>query len=267
MSLKPPATPRPGIGDELRTATTASLTRRRELLAQPGHDVVGVQPGACRSSNGSRTMNIEPKLDALACSRNDMPAMATVCATPGVSWAICYDLRHRLLGPLQRRRVGQLDVDDQPALVLLRDEARGALLKDPVGQDQQAAVDQQHDHAEPERLADRPAVDVGHAVEQPVEAAEQPAEHGVDRPDDQPADRQAGHQRRARNTTAVAVQDSSLAASASPAAGRCAPAGRTGRPGSCGPVPERQEPAQQTEDPPGQRLALELVPVLPLARS
>ena len=121
-------------------------------------------PGAtCRLSNGSRTMNIEPKLEPLACSRNDMPAMATVWATPGVFAGDFLDARHRLLGALQRRRVGQLDVDDQPALVLLRDEARGGALEGPVRQSQQAAVDQQHDHAQSEQLADRPAIDIGHA--------------------------------------------------------------------------------------------------------
>ena len=36
------------------------------------------------------------------------------------------DLLHHLLGPLQRRRVGQLHVDQQVALVLRRDEARWA---------------------------------------------------------------------------------------------------------------------------------------------
>ena len=73
---------------------------------------------------------------------------------------------HGLLGALQRRRVGQLDADDEPALVLLRDEAGRGILEDPVGQDQQAAVDQQHDHAQAQRHADRPAVDRGHPVEE-----------------------------------------------------------------------------------------------------
>ena len=103
--------------------------------------------GFCRLSNGSRTMNIEAKLELLACSRNDMPAKATVCATPGRFVGDLLDLGHGLLGPLQRRRVGQLDVDDQPALVLLRDEAGRGLLKHPVGQGEQAAVDQQDDRA------------------------------------------------------------------------------------------------------------------------
>ena len=44
------------------------------------------------------------------------------------------DLRPALLGPLQRGGVGQLDADDDPALVLLRDEARRGLAEDPVGQ-------------------------------------------------------------------------------------------------------------------------------------
>ena len=42
---------------------------------------------------------------------------ARVCASD------LLDLCQRFLGALQRRRVGQLDADDEPALVLLRDEA------------------------------------------------------------------------------------------------------------------------------------------------
>ena len=57
-----------------------------------------------------------------------MPEIAIVCATPVVSRAIASICGHRLLRALQRGRVGQLDVHDEPALVLLRDEAGGRLL-------------------------------------------------------------------------------------------------------------------------------------------
>ena len=39
--------------------------------------------GFCRLSKGSRTMNIEAKLELLACNRNELPAKATVCADAG----------------------------------------------------------------------------------------------------------------------------------------------------------------------------------------
>ena len=88
MILKPPATPRPGIGEELRTLTTASLTRFLYSGSSRAMMSSACSPGALRLSNGSRTMNIEPKLEALAWSRNDIPEMVTVWATPGVSRVI-----------------------------------------------------------------------------------------------------------------------------------------------------------------------------------
>ena len=148
------------LDDELEAAGDAEARDRRRAVhgdlglldlrgpfaAQLGHDGrVAQLPGSRRSSKGSSTMNIEAKLGLLACRINDSPEMATVCATPGVFRAIRSTCCHGFLGPLQRRRVGQLDVDDQPALVLLRDEAGGRTLKHPVGQDEQAAVDDQHD--------------------------------------------------------------------------------------------------------------------------
>ena len=66
-------------------------------------------------------MNIEAKLGLLACSRNDMPEMVTVWATPGVFRGDSRHLAGHFPRPLQRCRVRQLDVDDQPALVLLRE--------------------------------------------------------------------------------------------------------------------------------------------------
>ena len=51
MILKPPATPRPGIGEELRTLTMASLTRFLYSGMQPGHDVIGVQSQGLQIEN------------------------------------------------------------------------------------------------------------------------------------------------------------------------------------------------------------------------
>ena len=153
---------------------------------------VALRSGAGRLSNGSRTTNIVAKLGLLACSTNDVPEIAIVWATPGVRAGDRLDPGHGLLGPLQRRRVGQLDVADDPALVLLRDEARGRLLEDPAGQHEQAAVDQQDEHAAAQQPAHHPAVARGAGAEDPVEQPEEPAEQPC------PAARSAGRGVRCR---------------------------------------------------------------------
>ena len=66
--------------------------------------------------------NIEPKFELLADCTNEMPANRDRVGDPGRLPGNFFDLAHRGLCPLERSRVGQLDVDDQPALVLLGDE-------------------------------------------------------------------------------------------------------------------------------------------------
>ncbi len=83
-----------------------------------------------------------PKLGALAFIRIDCPAIAMVCETPGSLPAISSTLLHHLLGPLQRRRVGELHVDQQIPLVLRGDEPGRRAREAPVGQPQQTAVEQ-----------------------------------------------------------------------------------------------------------------------------
>ena len=50
---------------------------------------------------------------------------------------------------LQRRRVGQLDVDQQIAFVLARDETGRHVREAEISQADQAAVHDQHDHGKP----------------------------------------------------------------------------------------------------------------------
>ncbi len=126
-------------------------------------------------------MNIEPKLEALACSRNDIPAMATVCATPGVSRAISSTLAIASWVRCSDAESGNWTLTMSRPWSCCGMKPVGRCSKVQYGQHQQAAVDHEHDHAEPQQLADRPAVDLGHPVEQAVEAAEEPAQHGVDR--------------------------------------------------------------------------------------
>ena len=106
----------------------------------------------------------------------------------------CLDAGHDPLRPLHRGGIGQLHVQEQIPFILLRDKARGGMVELPVSQHQQAAVDHQHQRADAQDMADDPAVNHGHLVEEAIEAAEEPAQDRVDRPDEQQAE-QAPDQR------------------------------------------------------------------------
>ena len=84
MNLKPPAVPKPGIAEAPKTTTTASLISRDHCLRKRAMIAVSRSSGVCRLSKGSRMMNIEAKLELLACSRKDIPTKVTEWATPGV---------------------------------------------------------------------------------------------------------------------------------------------------------------------------------------
>ena len=80
------------------------------------------QVGPRRSANSLSMTYIEPRLGALALRISDWPEMPTVWATPGVSWAISLDLRPSTFSrAFDRGGVGQLHVEQQVALVLLRE--------------------------------------------------------------------------------------------------------------------------------------------------
>ena len=102
----------------------------------------------------SMTYN-EPRLGALAFKSSDWPETPTVCSTPGVSRARASMRAIDPLGALHRRRIGQLHVQEQIPLVLLRDEARRGVVELPVRQHEQAAVDDQHERADPQHTGRR----------------------------------------------------------------------------------------------------------------
>ena len=133
MNLNPPAVPRPGIADAPSTVNWASGTFSAQALLRLFMIAVSRSSGFCRLSKGARTMNIEAKLELFACNRNELPAKATVCACHAgrIAWRDLFNLGDDRFGPLQGRRVGQLDVRDQPALVLLRNESGRRPLKHP----------------------------------------------------------------------------------------------------------------------------------------
>ena len=103
-------------------------------------------------------MNIEPKFEPLAPCTKEKPATVSTCATPLVCSAISFDLRQGGPRAFQRRRVGQLHAGHDSALVLLRDEPRGAVLERRVGQNEQNSVDHQHQHVDPQKPSHDPGV-------------------------------------------------------------------------------------------------------------
>ena len=85
--------------------------------------------GLCRFSNGSRTTNIDAEVGRVGrqhqrhARNRDRVGHARRFASD------LFDLGDSRLGALQRSRVGQLNVDDEPALVLLGNEAGRARSK------------------------------------------------------------------------------------------------------------------------------------------
>ena len=89
MNLNPPATLKPGIGGAPKASTCASLTCRAQIgrsRAMIASSLSSRRPR--RFSNGSRVMNIEPKLEPLADCTKEKPATVRVWATPGCCRAI-----------------------------------------------------------------------------------------------------------------------------------------------------------------------------------
>ena len=112
----------------------------------------------------------------------EYPLIWTVWATPSVSQAGVGHLLHHRVGPLERRARRQFQVDDEVALVLLRDEPAGHRAEPEVREHQQPAVHDEHDDRQADEPADGPAVELRAALERPVEPAEEPpAEQVVQR--------------------------------------------------------------------------------------
>ena len=102
------------------------------------------------------------------------------------------DLLHDGFGAEHGGRIGQLDVDQQIALILFRNETGGGVRHRPVGGEQQSAVNEQHHHGDPQRAGDGPTVTFGNAVEDFVEAFEDDAQEFVHGVDGEPAEGETG---------------------------------------------------------------------------
>ena len=125
-----------------------------------------------RSSHGFRIANSTAEFDCAALVRKLRPLMKPAISTPGVA---CEDVAHLLgdgVGALERGAVGQLDDDEEIALVLDRQEGRRDRPRQAVGAGDEQEEDGDQRPAEANELPDRARV----GVRQPVEAGVEPAE-------------------------------------------------------------------------------------------
>jgi hypothetical protein len=88
---------------------------------------------------------------------------------------------------LERRRIGQLNVDDQPAFVLYRDEARRNLSEAEACERNDSEVSDHYDRTQADRPANRTPINVRYRLKNRVETAKYLAECPVYRLNDYPA--------------------------------------------------------------------------------
>ena len=97
------------------------------------------------------------------------------------------DPAHHILRLAHRGRVGQLDVDQEEPLVLRRDEPGRGVREPPIRQPQQAAVDEQHQGADPEHPAHDSRISIRDHLEADVERRGRSPQDHVQRPAQRPA--------------------------------------------------------------------------------
>ncbi len=107
----------------------------------------------------------EPKFELTPFMTNDWPGNVHDVRDAGVCGDDFLDLVHHLDGAGLRRGVGELHIDDEIALVLIRNEAARNHGVAEIGQAEQAGVKQQNDGAETQAPADRAAIEPGRRVE------------------------------------------------------------------------------------------------------
>src|SRR5581483_11266711 len=84
--------------------------------------------------------------------------------------------------PLRRGRIGELDVDHDASLVLLRDEALGEGLQAPPREAEEAGVEDEDERRDAEHLPDDGGVASRGEGEEGVEGLEDPPEEEVEGP-------------------------------------------------------------------------------------
>ena len=113
------------MGGGGKTTTEASWMLR-ELRAQPAQDRAGLARAPSASIQGVSRAKEDATFGPLTPVDEAAPADGQHVSTPGVSSEDLLDLPHHRVGALERGGVGQLDVDEEIALVLGRARSRWA---------------------------------------------------------------------------------------------------------------------------------------------
>ena len=157
--VKPAPVPRPGIAGGPNASTCPSGISCANAWFSASTTPVACASALCRSSHGLSCTKKKPMFEEYADGEQRVAADRVEALDRLVLLQDRLGLPHHRVGPLERRRVGQLRVDHDVALVLLRHEAAGDL---PDQHD-----DHVHQHADereaPEHLPDqdRREADVG----------------------------------------------------------------------------------------------------------
>src|SRR5580704_4197981 len=88
-------------------------------------------------------------------------------------------VRCRIDRPLQRSGIRQLNIDDEPPLILLGNESGWSSFEFEIGHHQQADIDRQHHQTESQCSTNLECVSSCHGVKSIVEATEEPAQNCV----------------------------------------------------------------------------------------
>ena len=102
------------------------------------------------------------------------------------------NLAHHRARALHRGRVGQLHIAQQIAHILTGNKTLGRILHALIREHHQAAVHNQHDHAERQQFADDPGVNRAERIEGVIERGKRPGQQPIERPTDDHADHRAG---------------------------------------------------------------------------
>jgi len=153
-----------------------------ELLANGLEDRVGAAlglqtlvEGLERDEHRAQVRTVGPQHERHPTDADDMADAGDLADQPGRP-------AHHLLGPLQRRGIGELGRHEQVALVLVGNEADGHAAEAPARQVQQPDVNRQRHQAHAEQLSHGPRIPADGCGERPIEEPEEPAEAEVEGP-------------------------------------------------------------------------------------
>ena len=169
---KPPVWPRPRIGGGITTKATASwIPERSRLRPETIRSWVSPLP---RSLQFLYTMNVVVTFGTLAKSRTENPPMVTHPASPSVLSRSAEIFSATARRPGLSGALGQDGHQDGVPLVLGGEEPGGLANEAPGGRPDDEGEEHDHEHRALHHPGDDAHVDLGHALERPVEPAVEP---------------------------------------------------------------------------------------------